>query len=252
MNRQRFHIPMPDEKTIHMQIEKIVDRGLKRNLSFYAYLKQMYRQIGFKYLFSDRSEFVFSLLTVITFLCVYVFIAQPSQHQLQSLYGFIYMCSPVLFLVLSLYTYIYKIMNNTIEVEITYKYSMYQIIGFRMLIYSVIAILFNALLIFSLSVFYAEVQFFRAFMISNTGLFTFSVFHLYSMKKRRSATMAGFMIAGWILANLIFMVADHQLYRDILVNMPLFVYVIVLAVVFYFNFKSLKGLFIPKHAKGVY
>lgn len=251
MNKQQFHIPMPDEKTIDEQIQQIVNTGLQqRKRSFYNYLKQMYQQIGFKHLFSDRSELIFALLTAITFLMIHFFISQHSQVQEEDLYGVIFMSSPVLFLILTAYTYINKTLNNTIEVEMTYKYNMFQMIGFRMFMYSIIAILFNSLLILSLSFIYTEVQFFRAFMISNTGLFTFSVLLLYAMKKYRSAIFAALITVGWVLGNLMFRVASRELYHDVLIEMPLFVYAIVLAVVFYFNFKFLKKLFNFQYTKG--
>lgn len=252
MDKQKFQIPMPDDQTIQKQIQHIVDLGLQQRVSFWAYLKQMYRQLGFKHLFSDRSELAFALATAMVFFGFHIWVAASDHVQEQGLYGVIFMSSPVLFLLFSIYTYANKVMNNTIEVEMTCKYNVYQIIGFRMLVYSVIAILFNTFFIFSLSVVYEELQFFRAFMISNTGLFTFSILLLLAKTKQRSALVAACTTAGWTLVNLCFMVLDHPIYHAVLVKMPLMVYAIVLAAAMYLYVKSLKELFIYPSAKGVY
>lgn len=251
MNKQKFQVPTLDEQTIQSQIQQIVEAGLRdRNRSFYAYLKQMYKQIGFKHLFSDRSEIVFALLTAAAFIMVHFFISQGHIWE-ADLYGFIFMSSPVLFLMLTAYTYFNKTWNSTMEVEMTFKYHMYQIIGFRMFMYSIAAILFNSLFIFSLAFTYAEIEFFRAFMISNTGLFTFSILLLFAMMKRRSATAAAVMTISWVIVHLLFRGSGSQLYHDLLIELPLFVYAMVLLVVLYFNVKSLKKLFNAQTMKGV-
>lgn len=117
--------------------------------------------------------------------------------------------------------------------------------------YSIAAILFNSLFIFSLAFTYAEIEFFRAFMISNTGLFTFSILLLFAMMKRRSATAAAVMTISWVIVHLLFRGSGSQLYHDLLIELPLFVYAMVLLVVLYFNVKSLKKLFNAQTMKGV-
>lgn len=252
MNKEKFHIPIPDEHTIQTQIQQIVDAALKRKVSLLSYLNLMYQQIGIKHLFSDRSEYVFALITTVTFLGIFLFRPEPAQAQVYDLYGFIFLISPVLFIVLSIYTYSNKIMSGTFEVEMTCKYNVFQIIAFRMLVFSVLAILFNSLTIFFMSLIYEEVEFIRAFMISNTGLFTFSILFLFAMMKKRSSVVASTTIIGWTLGNLLLIYMNNQLYRDVLVNMPLFIYALVLTGTCYLYLKFLNHLIHFQHTEGAY
>lgn len=252
MIKEKFHIPMPDEQTIQIQIHQIVDAALKPRISFPSYLKLMYQQIGIKHLFSDRSEYVYALITVVTFLSIFFFKPEMAHTMVDYLYGFLFMVSPVLYIILSIYTFTNKMMNSTFEVEMTCKYNVYQIIAFRMLVYSVIAILFNTINIFLMSLIYEDVQFVRAFMISNTGLFIFSVLFLFAMMKRRSTAVAAITIIGWTLGNLLLIYMGDPLYRNVLTNMPLFIYALVLVVTLYMYLKSLHRLIHHQQVGGAF
>ncbi|EKN70421.1 membrane protein [Neobacillus bataviensis LMG 21833] len=252
MDKEKFHIPFPDERTIQNQIKQIVASGVKHNDSFLSYLKSMYRQIGIRQLISERSELVFILFIAVNLLSVLLIKSGTLLGEVENLYAFIFLISPVLFIALSVYTYSNKIMNATYEVEMTCKYNVYQVIAFRMLAFSIIAILVNSLTISIMVMAYNNVQFIRAFMISTTGLFIFSIVFLYTLMKRRTTIVVAMTIFGWVMGNLLLIFKFNKLYSDILVNMPLFVYAIVLfgCICIYFNFLS--KLIHFKHTEGAF
>lgn len=243
---------MPDERTIQNQIQAIVAAGVKPKESFFTYLKSMYQQVGIKHLFSDRSELMFILFTTFTVLSIFFVSPEPERIQVDNMYSFIFLISPVLFITLSIYTYLNKVMNATLDVEMTCKYNVYQVIAFRMLAFSVIATLVNSLTIFFIVMAYDDVQFFRAIMISITGLFIFSIVFLYTLMKRRSTVIAAITIVGWIVGNLLIKLLDNKLYNDILVNLPLFIYVIILIGSITFYIHLLKRLIHFKHTEGAF
>lgn len=243
---------MPDELTIQNQINKIVATVVKPRESFLTYLKSMYQQIGIKYLFSDRSELVFILFIAINLLSILLIRSESAFGQVDNLYAFIFLISPVLFIALSVYTYSNKIINATYDVEMTCKYNVYQIIAFRMLAFSVLATLVNSLTIFFIVMAYDDVQFFRAFMISITGLFIFSIIFLYTLMKKRSTVAVAVTIIGWTVGNLLLKFTDNKLYNDILVNLPLFVFVIILIGSISFYIHLLKRLIQFKHTEGAF
>ncbi|ERI07433.1 hypothetical protein [Aneurinibacillus aneurinilyticus] len=252
MDKEKFHIPMPDERTIQNQINQIVAAGVKRNKSFPAYLKSMYHQVGIRHLFSDRSEFVFILFIAINLLSIFLVRSETVLRQVDNLYAFIFLISPVLFIALSVYTYSNKIMNTTYEVEMTCKYNVYQIIAFRMLLFSIISILVNSMTILFIVMSYNDAHFFRAFMISITGLFIFSIVFLYTLMKKHSTVIAAMTIIGWVLGNLLLKFLDNKFYSDILINLPLFVYGIVLIGSISFYIHLLKRLVYFKQTKGAF
>lgn len=237
MDKEKFHIPFPDERTIQNQIDQIVAASVKPRESFFTYLKSMYQQVGIKHLFSDRSELMFILFTMITLLSIFFTNAELERARVEDVYAFIFLISPVLFISFSVYTYSNKVINATYDVEMACKYNVYQIIAFRMLVFSVIATLVNLLAIFFIAAVYDDIQFMRAIMISITGLFTFSIIFLYTLMKRHSTVIAAITIVGWIIGNLLLKILDDTLYNGILVNLPLFIYAIILigSITFYIH-----------------
>lgn len=249
MDKEKFQIPMPDEHTIQRQIDHIVHATSKQDVSFFSLLREMYKQIGLKHLLSDRSETVFAVISILALFGIFLFKPEMNNY---GLYGYLFFVSPVLFVALSLYSYGNKVMNGTIEVEMTCKYHVFQITVFRMLVFSVLSILFNAFTIFLMSFIYTNIEFFRAFMISNTGLFLFAILFLFVLSKRASAVVIGGMMSVWTLGNLLLLNSGHVLYRDILLTMPLIIYVFVLGGVVIFYLVSLKRFMYYQPVEGAY
>lgn len=252
MDRKKLHIPFPDEHTMHNQIDQIVSVGVKRNESFFTFVKSMYQQVGMRHLFSDRSEFMFVLFIAITMLSIYFISPEPIHTQADDLYAFVFLISPVLFIIFSIHTYTNKIKNATYEVEMACKFHVYQIIAFRMLIFSIMAMLVNSIMIFLIVTAYDDVQYFRAFMISITGLFIFSILFLYILMKRRSTATVMMTIIGWVAGNLLIRLMDNALYNNILMNVPLVVYGLVLIGCISCYMHLLKKMIHLKETEGVF
>lgn len=250
MDKEKFHIPMPDEQTIRTQVEQIVFEGSEQKESFLSYMKSMYQQIGLRHLFIDHSKLV--LILFIVFSLISIFFIQPLSVQVQvnDWYAFIFLISPIVFLVFSFYTYSNQIMNGTYDVEMVCKYNVYQIIAFRMLIFSIVSIVMNTMTLSIIVMANEDIQFMRAFMISITGLFSFSILYLYAMMKRRSTLAVAILIIGWFLGNILFRALSEKLYSNVLVSMPLLVYVIVLVCVIFGYIMHLNRLLYFKHTEG--
>ena len=132
------------------------------------------------------------------------------------------------------------------------KYNVYQVVAFRMLAFSIVSILVNAMAIAIVVTVYEDVQFLRAFTISITALFTFSIIFLYALMKKRSTVVVAMTVVGWMVGNLILRYVDYQMYSHVLANLPLFVYAIILASSIYIYLKSLNKLIHFKQTEGVF
>ena len=66
----KFDIDMPDDLEIKKQVNLILDKGLENKKSFYLYMKEMYKNIGFKNLFHDKAELIF----IGVLLCLFYFL----------------------------------------------------------------------------------------------------------------------------------------------------------------------------------
>lgn len=228
MNKEKFHIPMPDDITVQSEINTIVSLSMQGEKSFFHYVQTMYRQVGLRYLLSDGAGHVYLLLVILTLVGFVMMSPEPPHAEAVDLYAFIFLTSPLLFLALSMCTFAHKVRNGTYEVEMACKYNVYQMTALRMLVFSIVSILINAMTILSMVIVHNDVHFVRAFMISLTALFTFSIIFLYAMVKRQSGVVATGIAVGWILGNQLLRFFYSSLYTDLLIQMPLVVHATVL------------------------
>ncbi|MHC0039550.1 hypothetical protein [Pseudoneobacillus sp. C159] len=237
MNREKLHIPMPDNETIQKEIQTIIRLGVKPKESFLSVLLRLYKEVGFHYLFTNPRDGVFITMSIMAVLIyLLTMIAEPYQFNEANIYGFVFISSPLLFIALSLYDLLEKRQRATIEVEMTAKHNLYQVAAFRMLHFSIITILVNTICMLSLVWRYDTFDFFRTFMISTTALFLFSVLFLFVFVKRKSVGVALMVGVSWVGCNIAFSIINHQVYTDFLMTMPMVVYGMVLLssmVVFY-------------------
>ncbi|WP_042143789.1 hypothetical protein [Paucisalibacillus sp. EB02] len=252
MSKEKFHIQLPSEDLIQSEITTIVANGLKPKESFYAYLKRLYKQIGLRNLLPNRWEEFLIIFSVLCLLIVLPFnLVESNNYLIRDFYMITFLLSPLLFMVLSIYQLVSRIQAATYEVEMVCKYNLYQVAAFRMLVFSIIAIVVNILSVLSIFLIIDGIHLFRALMISISSLFLFSIIFLYAYMKRQSRLIIALVICGWIAVNIGLSYVSHEFYLDMLINVPIIVYAIVLglSVAIYFNF--LRKLVYLKPVEGV-
>ncbi|MCM3743227.1 hypothetical protein M3193_03650 [Sporosarcina luteola] len=250
MKKDKLTIPMPDDSTIDRRICQIVSQGLVKRESLSSYLRLMVQQVGWRHLFSDRMELSFILTIAIGLYSL--FLIMPIHGDVQNLYAYIFLLSPILFLAFSFYTYMNKTQNSTYDVEMTCKYNFYQVIAFRMLMFSVSTMILNTITIVFIAMKYEEIEFIRAFIISGTSLFLFSIILSIALMNRRTKGIVIVTITVWLMGNTIVRSVNNEFYNGMLLHMPVFIYAIVLlgCLVIYMNY--LKKLIIFKQTEGVF
>ncbi|QTD41264.1 hypothetical protein [Sporosarcina sp. Te-1] len=249
MHKEKFEIPMPDDETIQKQVKLIVSQGVQPKVSFYSFLREMMSQVGWRHLFSDRLE-----LGLIFFLALSInslLFLLPADLDVQAIYGAVFLISPLVFLSLSIYAFVNKTENATYEVEMACKYNVYQIVAFRMLVFSIIAIVTNTIVVSLVVMHFPTVEFLRAYMISTTSLFLFSVLFLYALMGRHSRKYVIGMVSLWLAANLSVQIVDANFYSAFLIKTPLVVYAIVNSGCLYGFGKSIKRFAQFKQMEGV-
>ncbi|NGP46411.1 hypothetical protein G4V62_16185 [Bacillaceae bacterium SIJ1] len=226
MTKEKLRIPIPDEQTMRTEIEHIISKGMTPQPSFLSQMWTMYHQVGFRYLFLGRLTSVFLLLIGLCLTGSFLVQAMTVRGE-TDIYAFIFLLSPFVFIVLSLYNYTQLIVNETYELEMTCKYNVFQMIAFRMFSFSILAILFNIVMLFVLMTL-TDIQFFRAFMLSMTSLFLFSVLFLYALTKRHALVATIIVTGGWFVGHLFLKAWVSPLYVSVLLALPLYVYALVL------------------------
>lgn len=253
MNKEKFHIEMPDDLEIEAQIKTIINKGIKPKESFYSHIKNMYRQIGFKHLFHDIGEISFLIILILPILIsLTVDISKNPNMEYEVIYSLIFMISPILYLIMSLFSFVSTKQKGTYEIEMVCKYNIYQLAALRMLIFSIICIIANGIYIYGIFLGYGQINFLKGFMISVTALFLFSTVFLYLITKIGSGFTKYFVIGGWIFINLALSIFNINFYNKLLMNIPTYVYLIVIIACGCSYIKSLKKLITFRTVKGVF
>lgn len=252
MKKDKLYIDMPDEITIQNEINFILEKGIKKEEPFYLYMKNMYRKVGVKHLFHDAGEIVFTIILILTLLVLAAAnINFGINVKSESLYVFIMIVSPILYLVMSLLAFAIAKDRGTYEIMMTCKHNLYELAAFRMFVFSIICILSNVVLICTITARYDELNFWRAFVISVTSLFLFSTTFLYTMFITGWKFVKYIVIMGWIFINIALSIFNANFYIELLTSMPIFVYLIVIAFCIYTYLKNLKKLINFSSMKGV-
>lgn len=250
MRKQKLQIPSLDEQVVQMEIDKIVATGITPKVTFLTYLKSMIQQVGMRHIFSDRLELGF-LITVVAALLAMLIIS-PFQGQIQDIYSYIFLLSPILFMVLSVSTYLRKTQNNTYEVEMACKYNVYQIIACRMLLFSLLSVVLNTIAIAAVAMQFEGIHFLRAFLLSLTSLFVFSTLLLFALMRRRTSVIVVMTVIGWTFGNLLLQTVNVQVYNDFLLKLPTVVNAIVLLGMVFIYIRCVKKLIQFKQMEGVF
>lgn len=238
-----MRIDMPDEKTIKEEIDIIISKGLEPKESFYSYLKNMYRQVGIKYLFRDGLEIVFAILLVFSIFSFTILEGNIYATQnIDGIYAYLFIVSPILYFIMSVLHFIDAKQNKTYEIEMTSKYNIYQISAFRMLVFSIICILFNFIFVYMVAYKYTGINFLKAFIISIASLFIFSVVFLFTMMKFKSKLTKYLIVIGWIVINLALSIFGINFYTKLLNNVSIYTWCAVTMGSVFIYLKNLKKL----------
>ncbi|MBO0993885.1 hypothetical protein [Bacillus sp. SD088] len=251
MPKEKLSIPYPDQLKMKSEVARIVQVGVKPHQSFLSYIVHLYKNIGWKYLFTNQRDGALITFSVMVLLIgLFSSMAETAQTE-ADIFPILFVASPLLYMALSFYDFLHKRHHATFEVEMVTKYNLYQVAAFKMLLFSVLSILVNTMSILIVSFIYEEIHFFKAFLVSTTALFLFSIIFLAIIMKKQTGVRATMTIIGWGAVNILLDLLPNQLYSYFLLQLPIFVYGLVLgfSVVIYFRF--LNKLVRRKPAEGV-
>lgn len=250
MDNEKWKVPYPTDAEIDQQVASIVKQALSIRQGFIRSLLDMKRQIGWQYLLLSFGEALFSgLVVLILFGYVWLTTNETTVHY-PTFYGLLFMLSPLAFLSLTAYAYCQKQTNHTFELEMTMKYTVFQLLVCRMLLFSGLAIFVNMSLVLLLSL-KVEFDVLRVLLLSLTGLFTFSAGLLFALNNGHVLKRSALFIAGWITLNMFLLVFVDKPYARILESLPITVYVGLLISVLGLYLYSFKHVFMKKQ-EGVF
>lgn len=217
-------IPYPSEKEIKKQISLIVDNGLSTKKFTLSDFINFYKQIGFSNLFPNRNEWIFTIISLLAIL-LFTWVSVGTQGKLTPTYfAFLFMMSPFIFISTACFSFYDKKENQTYELEMTTKYTIFQLICLRMLLFSGISIIANTSVSLWLS-YLLHIEFLRLWLLSLTGLFLFGTGFFIALRTGQVIRKTIGYSISWILLNSCLMYFANSLYIKVLGQLPTIVYV---------------------------
>lgn len=214
------HIPYPSEKEIQKQISIIVQKGLPtKKLT----ISSFYKQIGIYNSFPNRHEWLFTSISIVSILLV-IWLSLDIQETITPAYfAFLFMLSPFIFISTACFSFYDKKENRTFELEMTTKYTIFQLICLRMLLFSGLSIVVNTSISLWLS-YMLHIEFLRLWLLSLTGLFLFGIGFFMTLRKGQVIRKMIAYTISWVLLNSCLVLFAHTFYMKTLVQLPTIVY----------------------------
>lgn len=243
---KEIHIVIPDID--FEDIDSIVNKGMKSKISFIRYLKNCFRELGFKNIFHDKTELVIIFLIGIILLLAPMF--KLKNLDIEELYQFVFIGSPIIYLGVVVFSFYNSKEKGAFDIEMTCKYNLYQLASIRMFIFSLINILINTFSIVIIWSVVRQIDVIRVVIISITGLLLFSTIFLYSLLKLKWNISKYFIITSWIVVNLFLDISNNKAYEDFLIKVPLYIHLIITSICIVLYIKNLNKLINYRRKRG--
>lgn len=236
---------MRDEKRFIEEVwKKIEDKernlaildGLERKdeSNMLPVAKEFLGRMGIKGLFSGIVDVVAVsvIISVCIFIGIYTYLGLDSRY----VYSMIFIYSPTLYTSIFCLSYAKETQINTINVQMSCRYTFFHVLIFRMLLNSGLAMGFNLFYICTLNNRF-EMNLVKALALSFSSLMLFSVMLLQSLRRKNKLVGFAEITAIWFGVNLLAFNSIRDLYIYFIDKIPISVlmFAAFLFSIFYYN-----------------
>lgn len=242
--KEKIEIPSID----FSDIQEIVDFGVRPKKSFFSFLIDIYKELGFRNIFHDKNELIFIILIGTSIMGLSL--SNIAENNIKEIYKAIFITSPLIYIITSLFSFYNSKEKGAFEIEMTCKYNLYQMTAIRMFIFSILTTIINTFIILFLAFFYKDIGVLRLICISIIGLFLFSAVSIYLLMTFKNRYLKYLAIGGWIILNILFSSKNSSLYNDFLLKAPLYIHFIITAMCAVLYIKNLNKFINFRSEKG--
>ena len=158
-------------------------------------------------------------VSVIISVCIFIGIYSYLRLDSQYVYSMLFIFSPTLYTSIFCLSYVKEAQINTINVQMSCRYTFFHVLIFRMLLNSGMAILFNLIYICTLYNRF-EMNLIKALALSFSSLMLFSVMLLQSLKRKNKLIGFAEINVVWFGVNLMVFHNEKDLYIDFIGQIP--------------------------------
>lgn len=218
-------IEYPTEEEINASIATSIEGAYPKREGILVYLGRLYRHIGLGFLMHGMRELFLLVIAAYGFgICCYDKLSQTLANQSHL---FIILFSPLVFQLILFLSVLGEREQNTYEVEMTCKYTVYHVLALRMFLVSGFSILLNA--IFCTALFWENgmTVLVRMIFLSATALFAYSLLYVSLLTKSARLIYQVLLYGAWLVGNVLFRLLLPMLYEYIVWQLPVVLHVFV-------------------------
>jgi hypothetical protein len=199
-------------------VNAILDKGLKRRVSTWKYLIDMYNKLGLRIIFLDAIPgFLASLLFIITSSLAFITYFNNLTGVL-SLYTAVFMLSPVMFIILTFSTEAIERFSGIYELKMTGKYTIRQISAFRILCFTLTGTVFTVIGSLIIATKLEQVYIINLLSLALSSIFLCSLLIIHTMRRWRDGWYIGTLI--WVAICVLLMIFAGNGLNLFLSNLP--------------------------------
>lgn len=240
MTKEKENLPFPNDREIDRQVALIVQNAFPAKRYFLKEMHDFKKRVGWMYLMPNRGETLFSSIVLITSIFCLWMVTTLDQSTSTLLYGYVFFTAPLSLFLLTAYAFYEKWEKQTFELEMTLKFTIFQVIAVRMLLFSSISLFINTTAAIGMALSF-ELDFLRVWLISLTGLFGFASGLLWFVARGNVWRRTVIFTSSWLAVNSVCLVAAKDAYLLVVFHLPLVLYaglLLILVSFFLYTFKK--------------
>ncbi|KYH28498.1 hypothetical protein [Clostridium colicanis] len=241
-----MNIDMPSLEEKERAIEYILSEGLTKPKSLWQHLYEMYRALGFQYLFLNTAQPV-----IISVALMFGFIALFPLSPEKYINTVLFASAPLFFISVVLLTETAERMSGIYELKMTFKYTIRQITAFRMVSFSL-----AWTVLCTVAVLYCRFpdayHFLRAYSISLCALFLCSFLSIFIMRSFQWKWIHTIPVLLWIGLDLLPIAIFKERWEVFLASIPVVVTAFIAVTAFTLFLMEIKKLIIIHEREVVY
>lgn len=218
-------IDYPSQIEIDRAVSDICGAALPERESLFTFIRNMTTQLGIRYIFSGIYDVL--ALSAALFSGVIIFLAVAIPHAKQvtpALSSALFIFGPFFYMAAFILCLLKENTTPGLDIKMTCKYTLYHLLAYRMLAFSLLSGVVNTVYILILC---ARLQLSPLYFVclSLSSLFIFSALLMTAIFYVRSKWAMGMISAGWMALNLGIGSAFPIQYGEFLLRIPLFVWI---------------------------
>lgn len=229
-----MNIIKPTDSEKDMAIEKILSEGLSKPDSIWYFCNKMYHSLGLKFIFFDISQAIIMAVAV----TIGFYLLYPLSPQ-QNMYSILFAISPLFFITVVFFTEFIERNGSLYELKMTFKYTIQQVIAFRVLCYSLISMI---ICIFIGSSIPDTYNFLRVVSISLSGLFICAIITIYIMRCFKGRWIHFTSLVVWGVTVFLPVLILGEGWELLLSQIPIGITIAVAVIGFYLYLREIKKL----------